>query len=156
MVLSQRKYCLDLIKECGLLESRPADTPMEQNHKLLSSKVPFLHDAVKYRRLVGKLVYLTHTKHEISYAVNILAKLMQKPCSDHWEAALRLVRYLKGCPGQGILLSSQNNLQLTAYIDSDWAACLVMRILNRLSRCSWKLTGLMENKETEDCLPLFY
>ncbi|KAG7558923.1 Ribonuclease H-like superfamily [Arabidopsis thaliana x Arabidopsis arenosa] len=121
--LSQRKYCLDVIEECGLSGSRPADTPLEQNHKLASSTSPVFPEPERYRRLVGRLVYLTHTKPEISYAVNMLAQFMQKPQLDHWEAALRLVRYLKGCPGQSILLSSKSDLQLTGFSDSDHAGC---------------------------------
>lgn len=125
--LSQRKYFLDVIEECGLSGSRPAETPLEQNHKLASSTSSIFPEPDKYRRLVGRLVYLTHTKPEISYAVNMLAQFMQKPLSDHWDAALRLVRYLKGCPGQGILLSSASNLQLTGYSDSDHAGCPLTR-----------------------------
>jgi len=114
--LSQRKYCLDVIEECGLSGSKPAETPLEQNHKLASSTSPKFQEPEKYRCLVGRLVYLTHTKPEISYAVNMLAQFMQTPLSDHWDAAIRLVRYLKGCPGQGILLSSKSNLQLTTFL----------------------------------------
>ncbi|KAG7532447.1 Reverse transcriptase RNA-dependent DNA polymerase [Arabidopsis thaliana x Arabidopsis arenosa] len=125
--LSQRKYCLDVIEECGLSGSRPAETPLEQNHKLASSTSSLFSEPDKYRRLVGRLVYLTHTKPEISYAVNMLAQFMQKPLLDHWEAALRLVRYLKGCPGQGILLSSTSDLQLKAFSDSDHAGCPLTR-----------------------------
>ncbi|KAG7546410.1 Integrase catalytic core [Arabidopsis suecica] len=125
--LSQRKYCLDVIQECGLSGSRPVDTPLEQNHKLASSTSPLFSEPDKYRRLVGRLVYLTHTKPEISYAVNMLAQFMQKPLLDHWEAVVRLVRYLKGCPGQGILLSSSSDLQLKAFSDSDHAGCPLTR-----------------------------
>ncbi|KAL9299192.1 putative RNA-directed DNA polymerase [Arabidopsis thaliana] len=125
--LSQRKYCLDVIEECGLSGSKPAETPLEQNHKLASSTSPKFQEPEKYRCLVGRLVYLTHTKPEISYAVNMLAQFMQTPLSDHWDAAIRLVRYLKGCPGQGILLSSKSNLQLTTFSDSDHATCPITR-----------------------------
>ncbi|CAF2265902.1 unnamed protein product [Brassica napus] len=48
---------------------------------------------------------------------------MQAPRQAHREAAVRVVRYLKGCPGQGILLSSTSDLRVTAYCDSDWNAC---------------------------------
>ncbi|GJV97436.1 retrovirus-related pol polyprotein from transposon TNT 1-94 [Tanacetum coccineum] len=70
---------------------------------------------------------------------------MQQPRVAHWEAALRVVRYLKGCPGQGILLRSDNDLQLYGWCDSDWAACpLTRRSLTRYffqlgkSPISWK------------------
>ena len=48
---------------------------------------------------------------------------MHKPTTEHWDAALRVVRYLKGNPGQGILLRSDSDLRLSAWCDSDWASC---------------------------------
>lgn len=121
--LSQQKYCLDIIEECGLSGSRLVDTPLEQNHKLLSSTSEQFDAPDQYRRLVGRLLYLTHTRPELSYAVNILAQFMQVPLIDHWEAAQRLVRYLKSSPGQGIVLSSTAPLQINAYCDSDYNSC---------------------------------
>lgn len=107
--LSQRKYCLDIIEECGLSGARPVETPLVHNHKLLSSTSPPFEFPKQYRRLIGRMVYLTHTKPEISYAVNILAQFMQVPLTDHWHAALRLVKYLKSSPERGIILTSKNS-----------------------------------------------
>lgn len=76
---------------------------------------------------MGHLVYLNYTQPELSYAVHILTQFMQHPRTKHWEAAIRVVRYLKGCPGQGILLSSDSDLSLKAFCDSDWAACPITR-----------------------------
>ncbi|CAA7047299.1 unnamed protein product [Microthlaspi erraticum] len=125
--LSQQKYALDIITESGLLGARPIDTPMEENHALARDKGAFFDDPVKYRRLVGRLVYLTVTKPDLSYAVHTLAQFMQKPRLKHWHAALRVVRYLKKAPGQGIFLSANNDLALSAYCDSDYAACPLTR-----------------------------
>ena len=52
---------------------------------------------------------------------------MHQPRKLHMEAALRVVRYLKGAPGQGLFFSSNNDLQLRAYCDSDWAGCPITR-----------------------------
>jgi len=52
---------------------------------------------------------------------------MQQPKEDHWNAALRVVRYLKGNPGQAVLLHRDNNLLLSAWCDSDWASCPLTR-----------------------------
>ena len=48
---------------------------------------------------------------------------MNEPRKPHWEAALRVLRYIKGTLGQGLLLPSQNNLRLQAYCDLDWGGC---------------------------------
>ena len=82
--LSQRKYALDIVSESGLLASKPATTPMEQNHKLATSEGAFFRDPEGYRRLVGRLVYLTYTRPELSYAVHILTQFMQHPRTKHW------------------------------------------------------------------------
>ena len=52
---------------------------------------------------------------------------MQNPQVEHWEAALRVVRFLKGSPGQGILLKSMCDLQLRGWCDADWAGCPLTR-----------------------------
>lgn len=143
--LSQQKYALDIIAECGLLGTKPIDTPMEQNQTLARDKGEFFSEPTKYRRLVGRLVYLTVTKPDLSYAVHTLAQFLQKPRLRHWNAALRVVRYLKKGPGQGIFLSAHNDLTLSAYCDSDWAAFPITRrsltgyvIMLGGSHVSWK------------------
>jgi len=59
--LSQRKYALELVEECRLLGSKPTDFPIKTNHKLALSDGAILADPMQYRRLVGKLIYLTIT-----------------------------------------------------------------------------------------------
>ena len=125
--LSQRKYVLDIISEMGLLGARPSAFPLEQNHKLSLSTSPLLSDSSRYRRLVGRLIYLVVTRPELSYSVHTLAQFMQNPRQDHWNAAIRVVRYLKSNPGQGILLSSTSTLQINGWCDSDYAACPLTR-----------------------------
>ncbi|CAL8991820.1 unnamed protein product [Prunus brigantina] len=75
--LSQRKYILDLLAETGMLDCKPIDTPSEQNHKLghkqglYPDQVPT--DKERYQRLVGKLIYLSHTRRDIAYAVSVVS-----------------------------------------------------------------------------------
>ena len=118
-MLTQRKYALDLISDVGLLGAKPAATPMEQHHKLALDTSPFMRDAEKYRRLVGRLVYLSITRLDISYSVHILSQFMKTPRQVQWDAALRVVRYLKGTAGQGIMLSSKLDLSLSVFCDAD-------------------------------------
>lgn len=124
--LCQRKYTLDIINKTGLLGGKPALFPLEQNHKLALS-TPFLSNPQQYRRLIGRLIYLAVTRPDLTFSVHTLAQFMQTPREDHWTAALRVVRYLKSTSGQGILLRSDNNFQITGWCDSDWASCPLTR-----------------------------
>ncbi|XP_019182129.1 PREDICTED: uncharacterized protein LOC109177275 [Ipomoea nil] len=118
---------------------------MEQNHRLMQSKSSLLENPESYRRLVGRLIYLCFTRPDLSYCVHVLSQFMQNPRVEHWQAALRVARYLKGNPGQGILLRSECDLQLYGLFDSDWASCPLTRrsltgwfVLLGNSLISWK------------------
>lgn len=68
--ICQRKYALDLLEEQGLLEAKPVSTPIDYNHKLAKSKdEDKLTDPTSYRQLVGKLLYLTFSRPDITYAM---------------------------------------------------------------------------------------
>ncbi|KAG7559745.1 Reverse transcriptase RNA-dependent DNA polymerase [Arabidopsis thaliana x Arabidopsis arenosa] len=121
--LCQRKYALEIIAEAGLMGVKPITFPLEQNHKLSLAKDGVFPDLTRYRRLVGRLIYLGNTRPELSYAIHILSQFMNEPQHAHWNAALRVVRYLKNSPGQGILLRANTPLILTAWCDSDHGAC---------------------------------
>lgn len=81
--LSQRKYVLDLLTETRMLDCKPADTPIEQNHKfgMYPNQAPT--DKERYQRLVGRLIYLSHTWPDIAYAVNVVSQFMHQPSETH-------------------------------------------------------------------------
>ncbi|XP_044497649.1 uncharacterized mitochondrial protein AtMg00810-like [Mangifera indica] len=67
------------------------------------------------------------THPDISYAVQILSQFMHTPKQSHMDVGLRVIRYLKRCPGLGLLLPRKKDLKVTAYCDSDWGTCLMTR-----------------------------
>lgn len=119
--LSQRKYTMDLLSETGMLGCKPADTPMEQNHKYFLCSSAVSTDKGRYQRLVGRLIYLTHTRPDIAYAVNVVSQFMHDPRKPHMDAVERILRYLKSTPGKGILFSNHGHLKVEGYTDADWA-----------------------------------
>jgi hypothetical protein len=119
--LCQRKYTIDLLSETGLLGCKPVDTPIEQNHMLFQCSNSASIDKGRYQRLVGKLIYLSHTRPDITYAVNVVSQFMHDPRKAHMDAVERILRYLKSNPGKGILFSNHGNLKVEGYTDADWA-----------------------------------
>ena len=61
---------LDLLKETGKLACKPANTPIEPNHKLGDNNSDASVDQGNYQRLVGQLIYLSHTRPDIAYVVS--------------------------------------------------------------------------------------
>lgn len=125
--LCQRKYIVDILEESGMTGCKPSSFPMLQQQQLLLDSSPFLDDPSQYRRLVGKLIYLTITRPDITYSVHSLSQCMHHPRQAHLDAAMRVLRYLKTAPGQGLFFPACNDLQLRAFCDSDWAGCPLTR-----------------------------
>ncbi|XP_057972869.1 uncharacterized mitochondrial protein AtMg00810-like [Malania oleifera] len=121
--LYQRKYTLDILADIGHLASKPFKLPMEQNQKLSKSFGLPLSNPTPYRQLIGRLLYLTITRPDISYPIQVLSQFMDRPSTTHLAAAHKVLCYLKQAPGQGILLSAASSIQLIGYSDSDWASC---------------------------------
>ncbi|KAI3730786.1 hypothetical protein L1987_61963 [Smallanthus sonchifolius] len=146
--LSQRKYCLELLAEYDMTGCKPVNSPIEQNYVLTAlckkDSTPVINISA-YQKLVEKLIYLSHTRPDISYSVHYLSQYMHKPLVPHLNVALRLLKYLKKSPGKGILFSKGLVFDLRAYSDSDWGKCLDSRksitgfcILLGNSLISWK------------------
>ncbi|KAK6148271.1 hypothetical protein DH2020_019183 [Rehmannia glutinosa] len=120
--ISQEGYTKEILKKFKMDDCNPINTPVECGLKLCKDD-HIIKDVTSYRRLVGKLIYLSITRPDITYAVNILSQFMDKPESIHLDSAYRILRYLKGTIGQGIFYSSHSELTIKAYSDSDWASC---------------------------------
>ena len=118
--ISHRKYNLDLLKETGLLGCKAAKTPIEPNLKLETANAEEVIDRDKFQRLVGRLIYLSHTRSDIAFAVSMVSQFMHSPGQKHFDAVYRILRYLKGTPGKGLLYENRAHLKVEVYTDTDW------------------------------------
>ncbi|XP_028806858.1 uncharacterized protein LOC114761610 [Neltuma alba] len=125
--LSQRKFALELLDDTGYLGCKPASTPMDPHLKLSKDKGSLLDNPLSYRKLIGKLQYLTTTRPNLSFVTQQLSQFMSAPRDTHLQAAHRVLRYIKSSPGAGLFFSSTSDLQLKAFSDSDWAGCVDSR-----------------------------
>lgn len=127
LVVSQRKYVLDLLHETCLPGCKPAETPMEANLKLQPATLEEQVNKDQYQRLVGKLIYLSHTRPDIAFAVSVVSQFMHNPGVQHFDAVKRVLRYLKGTPGKGLLFRKNEFLGVEVYTDADWAGSVTDR-----------------------------
>ncbi|XP_016173321.1 uncharacterized protein LOC107615806 [Arachis ipaensis] len=119
----QRKYTMDLLRDFGYLDCKPLSTPFDYSQKLSKESGTILTDNTVYRQLIGRLLYLTNTRPDISYAVGRLSQFLNCATTSHLQTAFCVLRYLKGRPATGLFFSSTSNMHLTGFADADWATC---------------------------------
>ncbi|WZY99333.1 hypothetical protein YC2023_071662 [Brassica napus] len=125
LFMSQRKYTLDLLKGAGAYGGKTARMPMEDGYKVpregeIEDGKPY-QDPKLYRKLVGKLIYLTITRPDICFAVNQVSQHMQVPKEHHWRMVERILMYLNGSPDQGVWMGCNGSTEVVGYCDADWA-----------------------------------
>ncbi|WKA06841.1 hypothetical protein VitviT2T_024721 [Vitis vinifera] len=123
--LSQRKYVLDLLQETGMSGCQPVNTPIEEGLKLCVEPNQVSTDKGRYQRLVGRLMYLAHTRPDLAYALSVVSQYMHNPGEQHMNAVMRILRYLKNAPRKGILFAKNVDHQsIEVYTDADWAGAV--------------------------------
>jgi len=102
-------------------------TPMEANLKKLhdSAISSDLVDLTMYQQLIGSQLYLVNTKSYIFYAVNALSQHMVELRQVHWVISKHVLRYLRGIIGYGMRYTSNNEVKLEGFRDSNWARSVV-------------------------------
>ena len=111
--ISQRKYVLDLLTKPGMLGCKPSDTPIKARKRTESNKKPV--DRERYQQLVGRLIYLSHTKPDIAFAVSVVSQYMHSPKESHLEAMYKILRYLKG-----LFFKKSDSKKVEIYTYADW------------------------------------
>ncbi|RVW84719.1 Retrovirus-related Pol polyprotein from transposon RE1 [Vitis vinifera] len=122
--VSQRKYILDLLKETGMLGCKPVDTPMDPLKKIGEQKESTPVDTGRYQRLVRKLIYLSHTRPNIAFAVSVVSQYMHAPCEEHMEAVYRIMKYLKGSLGKGLYFRKNETRSIEGFTNANWTGSI--------------------------------
>ena len=135
ILLSQTALIDKIICQFGQQDSFPTNSPMDPGLKLRRPEKKSIQpeeqhrlDRLPYRSLVGCLIYLSvGTRPDIAYAVQQLSQFLDSYAYAHWNAALRVVQYLKGTKDLKLTLGGDRPVGLIGFTDSDWANCLDTR-----------------------------
>lgn len=122
--MSHHSYIRDLLQCFGMCDAKAVGTPLSSLVTLQLNDGAPPADSTLYRQLIGALQYLTLTQPDISFVVNKLSQFMQQPSQIPWQAAKRILRYLKGTIFHGLHLCSSQSHSLIAYSDSNWGGNL--------------------------------
>ncbi|XP_037491099.1 uncharacterized mitochondrial protein AtMg00240-like [Jatropha curcas] len=119
--ICQKKYAKEILKKFQMEECKAVGTPMNQKEKLSKGDGTENVDEGYYRSLVGCLMYLTTTRSDILFAVNLLSRFMHCASELHLIAAKRVLRYIKSTISYGVKFGKSYDFKLCGFSDSDWA-----------------------------------
>nr|GEV50301.1 DNA helicase INO80 isoform X2 [Tanacetum cinerariifolium] len=120
VLLSQKKYILELLQSAGLSNCNPVSSPMVTSSSLSLDDSTAFSNPVKYRQVVGFLQYVTPSRPDIAFAVNKVCQYMHAPTENHWSAVKRILRYLHGTVELGMLIRCSSGSTLQAFTDVLW------------------------------------
>ena len=106
----------------------PASTPLPEGLLLSKTTDTPPVDATLYRMLVGKLLFLTKTRPDISHAVSVVSRFMQEPHESHLQVAKHILRYVRRFPDLGLLFQQGEENCLKGYTDADYGQDIDDRI----------------------------
>ena len=130
--ISQTALIDRVVDQFNQRDAHPVDVPMVAGLQLrrpdkadpIPPEVAAWMECTPYRSLVGSLMYIAiGTQPDIAYAVGHLASFLDCYRPEHWQAAICVLRYLKGTRSLALRLGGQNSLCLVGYSDSDYANC---------------------------------
>jgi hypothetical protein len=105
-------------------DSSPVSTPMVVGCKLSKDDISPDVDQRTYRSMIGSLLYITASRPDIMQVVGMVGRYQSAPKQSHLVAVTRIFKYLKGTMNYGMWYPRNQNFQLTAYSNADWAKCV--------------------------------
>jgi hypothetical protein len=128
ITIKQATYAKKILSQFGMADCNSTKFPMDPGAKLDEDKDGAKVDATDYRRIIGCLRYLLHTRPDLSYAVGMASRFMEKPTVMHKNAVKQIMRYIKGTLEFGLVYTQTKvDEVLEGYSDSDVGGDLVGR-----------------------------
>ncbi|XP_071708171.1 secreted RxLR effector protein 161-like [Rutidosis leptorrhynchoides] len=107
-------------RKTWMIDCKPAATPMIPNQTLYMEDEADIADKGRYQRLVGKLIYIAHTRPDTSHAVGVVSQFMHQPKVHHMKGVIRIIRYLKKTADHGVVFEKNGHLETKIYINASW------------------------------------
>ncbi|XP_050916060.1 uncharacterized mitochondrial protein AtMg00240-like [Lathyrus oleraceus] len=142
---------------------RPADILMDPNAKLWGEGNVYV-DIGRYQRMIGKLIYLSHTRPDIAFPVGVVSQFMHSPFDEHLEAIYRILRYLKGNSGKGLFFKKTSERNVSIFTGPYWTGSITDRrstsghctnVWDNLVTWRRKKRGVVQKPCSELCLKVF-
>lgn len=127
ITVDQEEYIKKVLVNFSMTDAKPASTPADLSLKLVypSNEEKETAKHLPYQRLIGSLMYLSvGTRPDITHAVSVLSQFNNNFGTVHWNAAKRVLRYLKGTMHIKLHFQKTNTFKLCGYADADYGACL--------------------------------
>ena len=118
ITLKQERYARKILHETGMEECNAVHTPVDFGLKLSKSPQEQGVNEKEYRRNIGCLRYLLHTRPDLSFSVRVLSRYIHEPKASHASALKQVLRYLKGTLSLGLDFKRANKTNLVGYSDS--------------------------------------
>lgn len=128
LILTQANYVNEILNDELMTDCKSVHTPMSVSELITLFDGTYLTDATRYRRVLGRLQYLSFTRPNIAYAVNKLSQFMQAPSNLHWKVVKCVLRYLHGTIQLGLRVTPIEDFNLHVYSDADWGGDIADRV----------------------------
>ncbi|GJQ92154.1 retrovirus-related pol polyprotein from transposon TNT 1-94 [Tanacetum coccineum] len=120
ILLSQKKYILELLQSAGLSKCNLVSSPMVTSSSLSLDDSTTFSNPVKYQQVVGSLQYVTLSRPDIAFAINKVCQYMHAPSENHWSVVKRILIYLHGTVEHGMLIRRSSGSILQAFTNVLW------------------------------------
>ncbi|KAL1225767.1 Retrovirus-related Pol polyprotein from transposon TNT 1-94 [Cardamine amara subsp. amara] len=118
IMIKQEGYAQGILIDSKMETCNLTHVSMDSSLKLSKAEEETEIDATEYRRTIGCLRYLLHTRPDLSFSVRVLSRYMQSPRESHGQAIKHILRYVKGTSGYGIFFKKDGTKRIIGYSDS--------------------------------------
>jgi hypothetical protein len=119
---SIQQHVLHLLTETCMIGCRPAVSPTDVKAKIRTDAGEQV-DRERYQRLISRLIYLCHTRPDISFAVSVVSRYMHEPRKGHMDAVYHILMYLKSAREKDLIFRKNRHVNIEGYCNSEWASC---------------------------------